>query len=554
MIAWCLIPARGGSKGIPKKNLRMLAGKPLILHAVDTALGLFPAERVILSTEDDEIAAVVGRRAVMHKRSEANAADNSTLDDVAVEVCRWLVDENGASPDDFLLTVQPTAPFLTVSTIKRCLAALPAVDSVLTVRDDRHLRWTYDSNGQPAPLFEKRVNRQWLPPALAETGGVIGARIGRILETGTRIGPSVEVVEVGTDEALDIDTYADWALAEHFASRLKVVVRTIGSRAYGMGHCYRTLALLQSLTGHDVLIACPKDGDYELGFDFLASHHFPMRAIESDEEMLSLIDDLKPDILVNDILDTVEEYVIAAKAAGCFVVNFEDLGSGCRVADVVVNDLYPDTFPSANHWYGIKFAILNPMFERPMPPRTTRPNVEEVLLAFGGTDPSNLTVKALSALAKSGYKGRVTCVLGPGFSHGSDLDAAIAAAPKSLCVEVLRSVRDMAGLMSQADLALTSAGRTVAELMSVGVPTIAICQNIREMCHSHATGAFGVVNLGLGEYLAEETLARHIELFLTNRALRDDMRRRMTQAVEGRSNKAIVDAILDAYRATVMAR
>jgi spore coat polysaccharide biosynthesis predicted glycosyltransferase SpsG len=103
----------------------------------------------------------------------------------------------------------------------------------------------------------------------------------------------------------------------------------------------------------------------------------------------------------------------------------------------------------------------------------------------------------------------------------------------------------MAQLMRQAHLAITSAGRTVTELMTLGVPTVALSQNLRELRHTHASSPFGVMNLGLGEHVDVQSLASHVSMIIGDRALREDMRSRALASVRGRSNRALVRRILE---------
>ena len=541
---WLVIPARGGSKGIPGKNLRLLAGRPLLRHTLDRLAGWCPVERIVVSTDDEQIAAVARGRATVHDRSAELSGDRATLDDVLVEIAGWLRDR-GASDSDIVLTLQPTSPFLRPATILRAAALVrDGAASVLTVRDDRHLRWGRDERGQPVPLFEERVNRQWLPETWAETGGVIGARLGRILETGSRIQAPVALLEVDPVEGLDIDDYAHWAVAEHYAGRRSIVIRADASRESGMGHVYRALALANELASHAPVLATRCDGPFELGADFLARTAYEVRRLRGDEGFVELCADLRPDITILDVLDTSEAFVDAVASRSGFVVSFEDLGPGARRADLVVNDLYTDFLPAESHWYGVEHAVLAPAFERTTPRPECEDGVERVLVTFGGTDPGNLTVKALQGLAHLGFAGRVTVILGPGYAHDEP-------DPRShaLAGEVLRDVANMAEAMRSADLALTSGGRTVTELMTVGVPTVVMCQNMRELRHTHASSPFGVMNLGLGELVDTKTLAQYLEILVARPDLRRDMRRRGLQAVQGRSNRKIADRILEAARA-----
>lgn len=544
---WYMVPARAGSKTIPRKNVRVLAGKPLILYVLETIKDIADQNRIIITTDDEEVKDLAKDFGIIHERSPEVADDISTLDDVALEVAHYLKNTMGASDDDILLTIQPTSPFISSDTIRKALNKLDEsdCDTVITVTDDRHLRWTV-MDGNPQPLFDERVNRQQMSPVYAETGGVISTKIGSLLNRNTRIGNSVELIEVDEREGLDIDSYADWALAEYWMNKLRIAIRVNGGKIIGFGHLYRALAIAQNIHSHNITFVTGSEDDFTLGRQFLSQYNYPTIQIESDHQFINQLNELNPDIVINDILDTDSEYIDKLKERGIFVVNFEDLGTGNRIADVVINDLYPDIFPQENHWYGVEHSILNPNFELIEPRREPVGSVDHILLAYGGSDPSNLTEKALRAIKLTGYDKDVTIVVGPGCENLQQINQL--AGNLAGEAKVLKNVDNMALLMKQADLALTSAGRTVTELMTVGVPTIAMCQNMREMRHNHASSNFGVVNLGLGESISAEVLAKHIEMYLSDENLRCDMYKRMTRAVKGRSNYTVVSKILSAYQ------
>lgn len=536
---WVLIPARGGSKGIPRKCLRPLGRKPLVYYVLEEIIKIFTKDRIIVSTDDDEIAQICQEFATIHHRPLELAGDEVTLDEVAVAVAQWLRHQ-GAQADDILLTIQPTSPFLRSATILVCLEKFfGGAKSVLTVKDDRHLRWTIDEHDEPQPLFIQRTNRQWLPPTLAETGGIIGARLSDILATGTRIHQPVALIEVNQQEGLDIDSHADWAIAEFYVNRKRVAIYANGSYSLGMGHIYRTLALSHELAEHDLRIVTRVDGEHEFGAQFLARYPYKLELLVSDEQFIPFLDDFQPHLVILDILDTDVEYTQKIKERTRRLVALENLGPGARLADIVINDLYTDHYPHKSHWYGVENAILAPQFETTLPRLDWSDAVKTLLVTFGGTDPQNLTAKALSALQQIAYTGEVIVVLGPGYAHGG-----IQIDDYGLRGRVLQSVKNMALIMRQADLAITSAGRTVTELMTLGIPTIVLCQNMRELKHTHASSPYGVINLGLGQYVETITLAQHISMLLADAPLRRDMHDRALRAVSRRSNKEIVKRIL----------
>ncbi len=542
---WLLVPARGGSKGIRGKNLRSLAGRPLLMHVLDELSRLVPRERLVVSTDDSLIAHAVEGRATVHDRPAELADDRATLDEVTAEVARWAI-ERGAGEDDILLTVQPTSPFLRAASVREAAARIAAgAGSVVSVRDDRALRWTVDESGAPVPLFAERLNRQWLSPTLCETGGMIGARMGDIVAHGTRIIEPVSLVELGSVEGLDIDTYADWAVAEFYASRRRIAIRADAGPDLGMGHVYRAYALFLELHDHDVRVVVSDDEVHRLGIEFLRGHDVAVEIVGSEKGFCDFLTWFEPDIVIVDMLDTDEAYMAAIRPLAPFLVAVEDLGPGAEQADLVINDLYTDFHAAENHWYGVHYAILGPQFESVTALPEMRPEVGRILVSFGGADPRGLTTTALQAIAQTDFEGEVTVVLGPGYQHG-DVDLA----SFGLRGAVLRSVTDLAVVMRDCDIALTSAGRTVTELMTQGIPTISLCQNTRELMHTHASSPFGVTNLGLGEHVTPAVLAQHVSLLLGDASLRAAMRSRMLAAVRDRSNRRIVTDILSAAEAS----
>jgi spore coat polysaccharide biosynthesis predicted glycosyltransferase SpsG len=399
-----------------------------------------------------------------------------------------------------------------------------------------------NGSGQAVALYTERVNRQQLQPTFIETGGVIGTRIRDLLATGTRVNEPVVLLTLDEIEGLDIDSDSDLLLADLHARRLRIAIRADASPLLGMGHIYRAIALTQAMPEHDVYVVTRACGDYQLGPRFLKAHPCRVCEIATEEDFFSTLASLRPDIVILDVLDTTEDYVDRVAACGAVTVSLEDLGPGARRADIVINDLYTDLYPQENHWYGVQNAILAPHFESV----TARPDaalqVNNILITFGGTDPGNLTAKALAAVGEvEGYDGAVTVVLGPGYSHPEpDL------AHFGLRGKVLRSVSNMALTMREADMAVTSAGRTVTELMTLGIPVIALCQNVRELRHTHASSPYGVINLGLGEHVTVSALSSHISMLVGNPQLRSDMRARALAATRGRSNRDIAQRILTA--------
>lgn len=214
----CIIPARGGSKRIPRKNIKLFLGKPIIAYSIEAALesGLF--ERVIVSTEDKEIGNIAEAYGaeVPFYRSEANANDFATTMDVLQEVHR----EVGG---DFEVAncLYPTAPFVTTSLLREALALLlkTDVDAVFPVLKYGHpiqRAFSLNSDGlirmrEPDMLA---VRTQDLLPYYHDCGMFYAYRPARVLPQNKIWTDNVAAIEVAENSAHDIDTLADWKIAE----------------------------------------------------------------------------------------------------------------------------------------------------------------------------------------------------------------------------------------------------------------------------------------------------------------------------------------------------
>lgn len=537
-----IIPARGGSKGIPRKSIRPLAGKPMIFYAIDACLNCRQIGRVVVSTDDDEIALLserFGANVIM--RPPALADDVTPLDPViahAVTVAEQRFGETYGA----VLTVQPTSPLVTAADLVRAVSLLesqPPVDTVISVVDDRHLSWTL-ADGKPVPAYAARVNRQKLEPRFRETGAIIACQRAQ-LRTGTRIGERIHLLEMPATRSVDIDTYSDLFLCESILSRRRVVFAVTGYPAIGLGHAYRALMLAHELVQCDVRFVCERRSALSAGA--IAQQNYEVETCP-DGQLLNAVLALKPDLVINDLLDTDAAYVRALKDHGCRVVNFEDLGPGSALADLVVNALY-DGYPSpGTHLVGPQYFCLRDEFLY-LPRREPRDDVRKILVTFGGVDENNLTARVVDALVpECGPRGiAIDVVVGPGYRHQDELRRVVErhAYP---ALQVAASTSRISDFMVAADIAVTSGGRTVLELASLAIPTLVICQNEREATHSFATWENGVLNLGLHSGVTGERIAEQVSRLVDGAALRQEMRGKLANWDLTKGKRRVANAIV----------
>lgn len=538
-----VIPARGGSKGIPRKNLRALAGRPLIHYAISTALASRFQPTVCVTSDDDEILSIAaGLGATPLLRGDALAGDEATLDPVVHDA---LVRAEAAAdaPFDLVVTMQPTSPLLRVASLDAALEKMvadPAIDTTLSARSDAHLSWSL-RDGRYVPNYAARVNRQYLPPQFRETGGFVVSRRSAVTAAG-RIGARVELQLLSGGEEIDIDSLDDWALCEFHLRRRRVLFVVTGNAQVGLGHVHNALLLANDILDHDVEFLV--DEHSEMAALEIASRNYTVHRQRSPEIADDVLANGAP-VVVNDRLDTSAEYVGRLKSAGRLVINFEDLGPGAALADLVVNAIYPESDVTApRHYFGHRYMLLRDEFFL-APRHEVRDEVQQVLLTFGGVDPNNLTRKVLAAIAGEcrGRGIRLKVVAGFGYQAFDTL----APFPE---VEVVRNTRNIASHMAAADLVFTSAGRTTYEIASLGVPCIVMAQNAREMTHLFANADNGFLHLGMGADVDEASLRRAFLGLVDDAAARRDMAGRM-RATDLRAGRERVGLLIRRALATL---
>lgn len=216
-----VIPARGGSKSVPGKNVRLLGGKPLLVWSIDVAREVGEIDRILLSTDDPEIAAV-GRAhgAEVYARPPHLATDEALVIDALKELLARLRSE-GEAPE-WMILLEPTCPLRTSDDVRDCLKLIAQgeYDSVATFKDadlNPHRAWRL-VDGRPEvfiPGAVPWVPRQKLPKAYQLNGAVYLFRA-RLLanETESLLVGKVGAVVMPRDRSLDIDDDLDFMIAE----------------------------------------------------------------------------------------------------------------------------------------------------------------------------------------------------------------------------------------------------------------------------------------------------------------------------------------------------
>jgi CMP-N-acetylneuraminic acid synthetase len=219
-----LIFARGGSKGLPGKNIKILAGKPLLGWAIETALAVPEINRVVVSTDDLDIAGVAREfgAQVPFIRPEILAGDTASEWDAWRHALRTLREFEGEFPDPFI-SIPTTAPLRLPEDIEACINAYREGDAdiVLTITKAHRNPWfnmvTLNSDGTVEPVNkvdEAFVRRQDAPEVHDITTVVYVADPNFVMEKRGIFSGKVKAVSVPAERSIDIDTSHDFAVAE----------------------------------------------------------------------------------------------------------------------------------------------------------------------------------------------------------------------------------------------------------------------------------------------------------------------------------------------------
>lgn len=520
-----IIPARGGSKGIPRKNIKLMNNKPLISYAIRTALRTEMIADVLVSTDDDEIADISGMYgAKVIRRPAQLAGDEVTLDPVIHHAVEYYEQENGSV--DVVITMQPTSPLLRAETFDKALKAFFSmeVDTMISAVNKPHLSWG-EKDTLYYPLYEKRLNRQYLPKHLMETGAFVITKREFVTES-SRLGKNINLYEVPDEEAVDIDDYADWIICEMRLNRKKIMIRTEGYPEIGLGHIYRSILLYDNLTEHEVVIVVSDKS--RLGMEKLDKRFVKYKVVSDNASFVELLKAEQPDVLINDILNTTKDYMITVKPWVDRVVNIEDMGEGGQLADAVINALYEKNSSDEQYFWGHRYYCLRDEFLITEPKAFSK-EVKQVLVVFGGTDPGEYTEKVLHVIRSMPVDLPITYqfILGLGFNRDETFMKAVAECEQD--IRFIKDVKVISSYMAGSDIAISSQGRTMYELATMKVPTIILAQNDREMTHEFGYMKNGFINLGNGSGVEEDTLRETLLWLIHTPQIREQMRESMSK-------------------------
>ena len=217
-----VVPARGGSKAIPRKNIKPMAGRPLAVWAIEAGIQCDSVDQVVLATDDADIADTVRAHVPSPKlrifwRSAESATDTASSESVVLEVLAEM-------PCRRVVMAQATSPLLRTHDLAEGLRRMDAenADSVVSVVRQKRFIWRDNADGSAAPLNydpADRPRRQDFDGVLVENGAFYAADSAGFRRTGTRLFGRIVAQEMPEDTYLELDEPGDWPLVETLLRR-----------------------------------------------------------------------------------------------------------------------------------------------------------------------------------------------------------------------------------------------------------------------------------------------------------------------------------------------
>jgi len=469
--------ARMGTKSVSKQNIRLVNDKPLLYYIINTAKKLKHTD-IFVSTDSDEIKEIAQLYGVhVIKRPRELSRDTTPAEKIAYHAISHL-NERGMHYEKCLLA-SPHFPLINLNSIKKFFSLLNS-DIRTIFGYERQEATTYcrvigKANSRITKLIPIR-------DYMVKRKKIISFYCQDLLMTCGFTKPEYGI-QLEEDEIFYPENYHHFGILEKILDRKRILVRLHGSRLIGLGHVYNMLTILNQFRNEDILVMMDKKNS--LGLKKLKENLYNVKTFANQREFFKTIDNFKPNIIFNDILNTKINYIKKLKKQNIFVVNFEDLGSGRKYADLVFNPIFEskDRFP--NEFYGSNYACVRDefrIFER----KQIRKSIEKIVITLGGTDYNNNTCKILETIRNSKTLKKITIdiILGLGFVHKTELNSLISIMKKDgYKINVIRKAELMSKHMIDADFVVTSNGRTVFEAASLKLPIIALSVNSREKQH-----------------------------------------------------------------------
>lgn len=477
-----LIPALASTKDISRQNLRTIKNKPLIYYTLKTSLDSECGDVFVL-TDSEEIQEVV----LQYNGNVIKLPSSYSKTNDQKKIIEYALNQLMRKDHDYVncVVLSPSLPLISHSTIKNFFSRITKEHTIFGYikRCQTYKKLTTNSN--LARLIKEND--------VVTIRDILGFNCEQFIKKKNFYLPHVGI-ELSNEEGILVKNYHDLDQIEKILKRKRILVRVDGSKKIGLGHVYNMLTILNHLRNDEILIVMNEKQN--LGHQKFQEHYYDLKYFSNNSQLYEIINEFKPNIIFNDILNTSKQYMFKLRKFNSFVVNFEDIGPGSDFADLVFNPIYFSNKNKPRKFFGSDYACVRDEF-RILQSKPLNKNVKSILITFGGTDPQNHTMPVLQLLSKINLKEEIIVILGMGNSHKKAIRNFVRKMNRNgQNVKVIQQSNIMAKYIRESDFVITANGRTVFEVASLKVPMITISTHEREESHSFSRISGGAIHLG----------------------------------------------------------
>jgi len=492
-----LILAREGSTNMARQNLRLVNHKPLIFYVIKNALNAKIGDVYVSSDSEEirEVAKLYGAMAIARPRSLTK--NSSSYEEISFHTLSTL--KKSHLNYQKCLLISPIFPLLKPTTIKKFFATIggniKTVNGFVIDRKEDYRKYR---------LVKRKITFSAKKKTKITTlTKIVGFDCTNFLKTKKFMGPLFGI-RLSSEEVPKIHNYHDLLVISEKLKRRKILVRVDADNTIGLGHVYNILTVMNHFRNDEMLIVM--NSKKTLANNKFKEQNYDLKYFTRNVQLKNILKQFKPNIIINDILNTNKKYMTELKKEGCFIVNFEDVGAGSNYANLVFNPIYHSNEKSQNKFFGSKYACIRDEFL--LWKNSNSGNNKVILITFGGSDPRNLTTKVLNTIYNSEIKQfKIVVILGFSFSKNLHIKNLVSKMKKTgFNLQVIEKSYLMAKHVSEADFVITANGRTVFEVASLNIPFITISANTREEKHPFSRYSKGGIHLGLYSGLTDQKI------------------------------------------------
>lgn len=325
----------------------------------------------------------------------------------------------------------------------------------------------------------------------------------------------------------------------------KILIKTDGNNIIGMGHIYRCISIVKELKkkGFEINFLIPKNKIIEEKIQDLGVIHFTNNNQKKEVEIISKID---PDIILVDLLKKYfpynEEFWKEIQKISKLIVTIDFNGKELKYVDLAFNPLFNTKYKARKNFSKIKYCPIRKEFQEERKKFKISKKVKSILILQGGADTKCFIPKIINALKNLPTGIQITVVVGSAFKCKKEMNKIIIKNHRK--INLLQDIKNMANVMGKNDIIITSAGVTLIEILTIGVPSIILTGDKHELENAdRIKKEKASISLGYGKNISQKMIFETVTELVENYKKRKLLSKNSRKVSDGKGIENIVRVI-----------